>query len=220
MQPRKHGEAVHPTVAMMLYLSKRTRPDIQTAISFLCTRVQGPTLDDWKKMGRCIRYLSATKKMPLTLEASRDGAIRWWVDASYAVHPNMRSHTGATVTFGKGSPFSVSRKQKLNTRSSTEAELVGVNDAMALVLWARLFVEAQGYHVKDNVIYQDNQSAILLENNGKRSSTKNTRHIEIRYFFITDNINRGRVRVEYCPTDMMRADFFTKPLLLNAVAQV
>ena len=72
--------------------------------------------------------------MTLTLEASNDGIVQWWVDASYAVHPNMRSHTGATITLGKGSLFSKSSKQKLNTRSSTEAELVGVNDAMALIM--------------------------------------------------------------------------------------
>ena len=124
----------------------------------------------------------------------------------------MRSHTGATITLGKGSPYSMSTKQKINTRSSTEAELVGMNDAMALILWTRLFLEAQGFAIKDNVVYQDNQSAILLENNGKRSSSKKTRHIEIRYFFVTDNIKRKNLRVEYCPTENMRADFLTKPL--------
>jgi len=83
---------------------------------------------------------------------------------------------------------------------------------MALILWTRLFIEAQGYTVNDNVVYQDNQKAILLENNGKRSSSKKTRHIEIRYFFITDNIQQKQMRVEYCPTELMRADFMTKPL--------
>ena len=202
----------HHLTATILYLAKKTRPDIQVAVSFLSTRVKEPSIDDWKKLGRCIRYLSATRDLVLTLEADNDGIIQWWVDASYAVHPNMRSHTGATVSLGKGSPFSMSSKQKINTRSSTEAELVGVNDAMALILWTRLFIEAQGYSVTDNIVHQDNQSAILLENNGKRSSSKKTRHIEIRYFFITDNIRRKQMRVAYCPTEDMRADFMTKPL--------
>eukprot|EP00957_Ditylum_brightwellii_P101519 7736398-Ditylum_brightwellii.AAC.1 len=77
----------------------------------------------------------------------------------------MRSHTGATMTLGKGSPYSISRKQKINTRSSTEAELVGMNDAMSLIIWTCLFIQAQGYNAVDNVVYQDNQSTILLENN-------------------------------------------------------
>ena len=209
----KHdAEVYHHLTAMLLYLAKKNRPDIQTAVSFLSTRVQAPTVDDWRKLGRCIRYLSVTKDLPLTLEADPDGIIQWWVDASYAVHPNMRSHTGATFTLGKGSPYSISTKQKINTRSSTEAELVGVNDAMALILWTRLFIKSQGYDIKDNIVYQDNQSTILLANNGKKSSSKKTRHIEIRYFFITDNIRRNNMRVEYCPTDKMRADCMTKPL--------
>ena len=66
----------------------------------------------------------------------------------------------------------MSTKQKINTRSSTEAELVGVNDAMDLILWTRKFIEAQGYAVADNVVFQDNQSTIRLQNNGKRSSGK------------------------------------------------
>jgi hypothetical protein len=66
--------------------------------------------------------------------------------------------------------------------------------------------------VKDSIIYQDNQSAILLEKNGKASSSKRTRHINIRYFFVTDRIAANEVSVEYCPTGEMIADYFTKPL--------
>eukprot|EP00957_Ditylum_brightwellii_P043399 3290492-Ditylum_brightwellii.AAC.1 len=69
------------------------------------------------------------------------------------------------MTLGKGSPYSISTKQKINTCSSTEAELVGVNDVMSLIIWTRLFIQAQGYDITDNVVYQDNQSAILMENN-------------------------------------------------------
>ena len=147
----------------------------------------------------------------MTLEADGKNIISWWIDASYAVHPNMRSHTGATMSMGKGCPISLSTKQKINTRSSTEAEIVGVNDAMYLVLWVRHFLEKQGYNIKDNVVYQDNQSAMRLENNGRTSCTKNTRHMEIRYFFITDNIRRDKLSVEYCPTDIMLGDYYTKP---------
>jgi hypothetical protein len=90
--------------------------------------------------------------------------------------------------------------------------LVGVNDAMLMVLWTRLFLKGQGFIVKDNAIHQDNQGSILLETNGKMSTSKPTRHINIRYFFITNNVAKGQVRFEYCPTYDMIADFFTKPL--------
>ena len=124
----------------------------------------------------------------MTLTADKSGIINWWIDASFAVHPDYRSHTGASMTMGRGCPINMCAKQKINTRSSTEAELVAVNDTMTMVLWVRMFLEAQGFDVKDNIIFQDNQSAILLKNNGKQSSGKRTRHIEIRYYFITDNI--------------------------------
>jgi hypothetical protein len=75
----------------------------------------------------------------------------------------------------------------------TEAELVAVNDMMSMVLWTRMFLEAQGHEVKDNIVYQDNESAILLEKNGQSSSTKRTRHLEIRYFFVTDNAKRDNL---------------------------
>jgi hypothetical protein len=81
-----------------------------------------------------------------------------------------------------------STKQKLNTRSSTETEIVGADDfVMPAICWTRYFMEAQGYQVNDNVLFQDNKSAILLEKNGKASSSKRTKHISIRYFFITES---------------------------------
>jgi hypothetical protein len=208
----QRAETYHHLTAKLLYLCKRARPDLQTAVSFLTTRVTGPDEDDWKKLARCIRYLRDSKDLYLTLETEDGVTVKWWIDASFAVHPDMKSHTGGTMSLGKGSVYSLSRKQRINTKSSTEAELVGVDDGMPLVVWTRNFLTAQGFKVKDNVVYQDNQSAILLEKNGKASSGRRTRHLDIRYFFVTDRVKRGDLRIEYCPTGDMVADFFTKPL--------
>jgi hypothetical protein len=87
-----------------------------------------------------------------------------------------------------------------------------VSDTLLQILWTRYFLEAQGYPVTESIIFQDNQSAMLLEKNGKASSGKRTRHINIRYFFATDHIAKKEIKVEYCPTGNMLADFFTKPL--------
>jgi len=140
------------------------------------------------------------------------GTMKWWIDASFAVHQDMCSHTGATMSLGKGGIYSSSTRQKINTKSSTEAELVGVSDALNMVIWTKNFLSDQGFQVTDNVVYQDNQSAILLEANGRASSGQRTRHINIRYLFVTDCIKQGDLQVEYCPTDDMLGDFFTKPL--------
>jgi hypothetical protein len=163
-------------VAKLLFLSRRARPDIQTAVAFLCTRVKSvpPDTDDYKKLARCMRYLRQSAFLPLILEGGMTNIIKWWVDGAYGVHNDMKSHTGAMMSMGKGAAYATSIRQKLNTRSSTEAELVGVDDVMALVIWTRYFLQAQGYTVDDNIVYQDNQSAILLEKNGRRSSGKRT----------------------------------------------
>ena len=80
-------------------------------------------------------------------------------------------------------------------------------------MWTTWFLKEQGYVVKSNIFYQDNQSAILLEKNGSRSSGEKSRHINIRYFFIKDVLRRERISVTHCPTEHMIADYFTKPLL-------
>jgi len=83
---------------------------------------------------------------------------------------------------------------------------------MPPILWTRLFLEARGFTVTRNLLHQDNKSTILLENNGKRSSSPRTRALNIRYFFITDQIEKNLLEVAYCNTDDMVADFMTKPL--------
>jgi hypothetical protein len=111
-----------------------------------------------------------------------------------------------------GFPLDKSTKHKLNTRSSTESEIVAVDDLIPQILWVRLFLKAQGFAVSDNILYQDKKSAMLLETNGRASSSKRTRHIEIRYYYIADRVAKGDLRFFWCPTDEMIADFLTKPL--------
>ena len=149
-----------------LYLSQRGRPDIHTAIAFLCSQLQNPDEDDYKKLTRLIRYLRGTKGLILTLRANNDGIVRWWIDASYAVHDDMKGHTGAALSLGKGGIYSGSWKQKLVARSSTESELIGVYDVLPQVLWTKQFLEEQGWSDSATMVYQDNTSSILLERNG------------------------------------------------------
>jgi hypothetical protein len=112
---------------------------------------------------------------------------------------------------GTGAVYSSSTRQKLNTESSAEAELVGLDDVLPQALWTKFFMEAQGHGVS-TVLNQENQSTIKLSENGKASSGKGTRHINIRCFFIADRIARKEVAIQHCPTKEMVADRFTKPL--------
>ena len=116
------------------------------------------------------------------------------------------------MSMGLGVLHARSSMQKLNVKSSTEAELVGLAEYLPYNLWLLMFLREQGYEISNNIIYQDNKSVILIESNGRNSCTGNSRHIDVRYFFVKDRIDKGEVKVEYLPTELMLADYFTKPL--------
>jgi hypothetical protein len=131
---KEMGDMFHRNVAKLLFLSKRARPDLQMVVAFLCIWVKEPDSDDYKKLARAMKYLCVTKTLPLRLEADDSGTVSWRIDGSFAVHPDMKSHTGGTMSLGKGSPYSTSTHQKLNTKSSTETELVAVDDVMPQII--------------------------------------------------------------------------------------
>jgi hypothetical protein len=206
------ADKFHSRVAKLLYLAKRVRPEILTAISFLSTRVQKPDEDDWRKLLRVLRYLNGTRSLGVTLAADpADFRVHVHVDASYGVHEDMKSHTGMTVSLGRGPIFVRSSKQKIVTKSSTEAELVGCSDSVTQAIWTRDFLIAQGYTMGPVTVHQDNMSAMALTQNG-RSSSDRTRHISIRYFWVKDRIASGEVEIVHLRTYEMVADLLTKPI--------
>ena len=169
--PEQQALVFHHTAAQLLFLSC-TRHDIQTAVAFLTTRVKAPNEDDWGKLKRILKYLNGTKFLKLRLYADTLSVIQWYVDASHQTHDDCKGHTGAFLTFGAGATTSSSNKQKINTKSFTETELVGVYDKTGDILWTRHFLEAQGYTITENIIFQDNMSSLSLEKNGHASSSK------------------------------------------------
>lgn len=209
-------EHFHSMVAKLLYLAKRVRPDILTAISFLATRVKEPTEQDRFKLERVCKYIRCTKDECIILKAHEE--VVAYVDASHAVHSkDGRSHTGVYVTLGAGPVFVRSTKQKLTTKSSTEAELVALSDALPMILWIREMLIELGYMRENQAIkvMEDNMSTIALVKRG-RPGSESTRHINIRFFFISDRVRIGHVAIEYCETEMMVADYFTKALVGTA----
>ena len=99
-----------------------------------------------------MKYLKSTKDIPLNLEADNSVCIRWWVDASFAVHPDMKSHSGAMMSMEQGASILGSKKQKLNTKCSTESDLVGVDDYTPMIIWVKYFLETQGYIVANHIL--------------------------------------------------------------------
>ena len=110
----------------------------------------------------------------LTLEASNAGLADWWIDGAFGNHSDMHSHTGGCLSLRRGMFTSISTDQKLNTRSSNKAELVAVDDCLPQVFWNGLFLISQGYSTGETILHQDDKSAMLLAQNGNRSSSQRT----------------------------------------------
>ena len=91
----------------------------------------------------------------------------------------MRSQTGGIISLGWGAVHARSGKQKINTKSSTESELVGLSEYVPYNIWLVNFMKAQGYDIRSNVIHQDNMSTIRMAKHGRNSCTGNSRHIDI-----------------------------------------
>ena len=127
-----------------------------------------PDTDYYNKLERGMKYVQGTFGLPLILSIDKYGNIMWYVDAAFVVHKDMRIHIGGLMTMGTGRSYFQSIKQKSDTKISTEADLVGVDDVLTQVICTRYFPKEQVYNIHDNIIYKDNQSAIKLERNGRQ----------------------------------------------------
>ena len=107
------------------------------------------------------------------------------------------------MAYDKGATISKPAKQKIDTKSSSETEIVGADDMLSSALWSKYFIEDLGFTVEHNILYQDNQARIRLETNGPASSSKRTKHIKPKYFLIADNVARGDIEIRHKPTDKM-----------------
>ena len=122
------ADVFHSVTAKLLWVEKRSRPDIELVISFLCTQISCCTEEDWGKLKRLLRFLNQTIDDERIMGADDLLSLLTWIDASYGVHTDMKGHTGGVMSFGTGIVHGKASKQKLNTKSSTETEVVGTSD--------------------------------------------------------------------------------------------
>ena len=132
-----------------------------------------------------------------------------YIDAAFGSHVDGKSHTGSIITLGGGPVYVRSTKQKIVTKSSTEAELVGLSDEAGPAMNVASFVKLQGY-VPKTCIYQDNMGTIAMIKTGKSKSLR-TKHIKVRYFWLCEQMEDD-LQIEYMPTGKMIADILTKPM--------
>ena len=200
----------HSTVAKLLYLSGKIRNDLLLAVSFLCTRVTCATDDDMKKLIRVLKYLNDTKDRNIFLSNSPINKVYGMVDASFAAHSDAKSHTGLAIFLEDAVVMAKSSKQKIVTKDSTEAELVGLADKFSEITSIWDFLTSQGLNIGTPTIYQDNKSTIRwTENSSKKLRNK---YMSVRQELVKQGIKNGDFVIEYLETENMVADILTKPL--------
>jgi hypothetical protein len=162
-------------------------------------------------MMKVAEYLVSTKHQGIRLSATANLRVTVYIDASYATHNDRKSHTGVCVTLGCGMVYCSSKRQKINTKSACEAELVGLSDGLGIPIQLHNFLLSIGYKLPPILVMQDNTSTIQLAKNG-RSYSDTTRHVETRYFWMHDRIKRGQIELKHTVTLAMIADVLTKPV--------
>jgi len=198
----------HTTVARLLYLAKRVRPDLLLPISYLCTRVNSPSEDDNRKLTKVLEYLNTTKERGLKIICGNEvPTVECFVDASFSTHDDGKGHTGCVVMVNGCMVYASSRKQKICTKDSTEAELVGVSDNVVKIESITELVKKMFGTMLKPTLYQDNQSCIKLICGG--IAKQRTRHITARLACVKEAAKEWDVK--YRDTDKMLADVLTKP---------
>jgi hypothetical protein len=181
------------------------------SISFCATKALAPTEKDQTKLERILSFILYSRRQKMILRIGDKCALRAYVDASFGLYEDGKSVTGVAIMLGDATIYVKSGKQKIVTRSSTESDLVGISDALSQVLWTREYLISAGLDIGPATIFQDNQRTIFLANKG-RSTSERSRHIKIRYFFVSHYINAKEIVLQYLPTADMISDILTKPL--------
>ena len=144
----EESEIFHTVTAKLLHICKRARLDLEPVIAYLCTRVSCSTKNDREKLDRVIRYVKRTMNDVRIVGARDLHTMLTWIDAAYAVYPNMRGQTGGMISFGTGVVHGRSSKQKVNAKSSTEAEIIGMSEYIPFQIWLTNFLKIKGMRLK------------------------------------------------------------------------
>lgn len=206
------NEKYRKLIGSLLYLSTNTRPDISTAVSILSRKVNKPTYNDWTELKRLTKYLNGTKHLKLKLSCNNNKGLYGFADADWAqCQIDRKSNSGYLFKYN-GSCISWScRKQESVSLSSTEAEYISLSEATQEAIWLRRLMNDFEIKIhKAVIIYEDNQSCLKLTQNDKFS--RKTKHIETKFNFVRDLVNKNIIKLLYCPTEQMEADMLTKPL--------
>ncbi|KAJ9557281.1 hypothetical protein OSB04_011895 [Centaurea solstitialis] len=197
-------------IGSLLYLTA-TRPDIMFATCF-CARFQAnPKESHLAAVKRILRYLKGTPELGLWYPKDSSFELISFTDSDYGgCKLDRKSTSGSCQFLGDKLVSWTSKKQNCVSTSTAEAEYVAAASCCSQVLWMKTQLLDYGYKLKRVPIYCDSESAIAITSNPVQHSK--TKHIDIRYHFIKDNVEKGNIEMFFVQTDYQLADLFTKPL--------
>jgi hypothetical protein len=219
-------------VGTLMYAAISTRPDCSHAVHYLAGHMQTPTVRHMNAAERVLQYLAGTKEVGLVFGSRAKGVgdsrgcseqqidVCAFADADWANSKVDRKSISGWVAKLNGDPISwSSKKQRTVALSTCEAELYAEGEAIKEVLWLRGLLAELGLHAATGSrIYGDNQSTIAISQNGIKG--ERTKHVDVKYHFITETVESGAVKLQWVPTTEQQADIFTKALPAPAFAKL
>ena len=200
-------------VGALMYLSVATRPDIAYAVGVLCRFNSNPGIEHWKAVKHLFRYVKSTVDYKLTYAPSPSKELfTSYTDSDHGGNVDTgRSTSGYVVKMGTGAVSWRSKLQSIVALSTTEAEYVAAVSAGAEVVWMRALMAELGYDTAaPSTLHMDNKSAIQVAKNPEHHGRM--KHLDLRFFWLRDQVEKKVISVAYIPTDTMPADILTKPL--------
>jgi transposase InsO family protein len=198
-------------VGALMYICSTTRPDLSVSVSLLARVMSKPTTRHWNYLKNVMRYVSATKHLGITYGTTSTGLLGY-TDSDYASCKDTRkSRSGSVFILYGGAVTWSSKLQTVIATSTAEAEYIAAANAARDAIWLKRICKDLDVKTDQAVpLYADNQSAIHMATNS--ADTARTKHIDVCYHFLRNNIARGNIRMIYCTTEDNVADMFTKPL--------
>ena len=203
-------------VGTLLYAAITTRPDISHAVHNLTQHMQNPQHRHRVAANRVLQYLSGTRTDGITFGGhstdTTNAITEAYTDADWATCKSTRkSVTGWAVKVNGDLISWTSKKQSVVALSSCEAELYAESAAIQEIIWQRAMLQELGFdQSKPSIIHEDNQSTITISKNGIKNDR--TKHVAIKYHFVTDCINNNNIKLEWISSEDQQADIFTKAL--------
>lgn len=211
----KYTAPCRNVIGCLMYIMLCTRPDLSTSVNILSRYTNKNNKELWQCLKRVLRYLKGTTDLKLCYKRCEyNNILTGYVDSDWGGNDviDRKSTTGYIFKLFEHCSITWSTKKQLSVAaSSTEAEYMALYEAVREALWLKSL--AKGIYIDIStpiVIYEDNNGCISIANNP--TNHKRTKHIDIKYHFSREQIEKNVIKLNYIPTGQQLADALTKPL--------